>query len=95
MAQSEEPMYWFVMRDLKRPNAKEPAYKQLGELSIEVFTPLKWHLSIKKGKREREKIPFIQDLLFVHDTQNIWIPSWRESRLCNTVIRKGKVIVAP
>lgn len=48
MAQSEEPMYWFVMRDLKRPNAKEPAYKQLGELSIEVFTPLKWHLSIKR-----------------------------------------------
>ena len=69
MAQYEEPMHWFVMRDLKRPNAKEPAYKQLGELSIEVFTPLKWHLSIKKGKREREKIPFIQDLLFVHDTQ--------------------------
>lgn len=48
MAQSEEPMHWFVMRDLKRPNAKEPAYKQLGELSIEVFTPLRWHLPIKK-----------------------------------------------
>lgn len=69
MAQSEEPMHWFVMRDLKRPNAKEPAYKQLGELSIEVFTPLRWHLPIKKGKRVREKIPFIQDLLFVHDTR--------------------------
>ena len=69
MDQSEEPMCWFVMRDLKRPNAKEPAYKQLGELNIEVFTPLRWHLSIKKGKREREKVPFIQDLLFVHDTQ--------------------------
>ena len=62
-------MHWFVMRDLKRPNAKEPAYKQLGELSIEVFTPLRWHLPIKKGKRVREKIPFIQDLLFVHDTR--------------------------
>lgn len=69
MNQPEEPMHWFVMRDLKRPNAKEPAYKQLGELGIEIFTPLRWHLSIKKGKREREKVPFIQDLLFVHDTQ--------------------------
>lgn len=51
MNQPEEPMHWFVMRDLKRPNAKEPAYKQLGELGIEIFTPLRWHLSIKKGKR--------------------------------------------
>ena len=50
MNQSEEPMHWFVMRDLKRPNAKEPAYKQLGELNIKVFTPLRWHLSIKKGQ---------------------------------------------
>lgn len=69
MNQSEGPMCWFVMRDLKRPNAKEPAYKQLGELDVEIFTPLRWHLSIKKGKREREQKPFIQDLLFVHDTK--------------------------
>lgn len=95
MAQSEEPMHWFVMRDLKRPNAKEPAYKQLGELSIEVFTPLKWHLSIKKGKREREKSLSYRIYFLYMTPKNIWIPSWRESRLCNTVIRKGKVIVAP
>ena len=31
---------WFVMRDLKRPNAKLPAYIQLEQEGIEVFTPL-------------------------------------------------------
>lgn len=58
---------WFVLRDLKRPNAKQPAYKQLGEEGIEVFTPMKWHLAVKQGKKVREEIPFIPDLLFVHD----------------------------
>ncbi len=28
---------WFVMRDLKRPNAKLPAYKFLAEQGLEVF----------------------------------------------------------
>ena len=59
---------WYVMRDLKRPNAKHPAYKQLEELGFEVFVPMKWFLSVKQGKRVREKRPFIQDLLFVHTT---------------------------
>ena len=59
---------WYVMRDLKRPNAKHPAYKQLEELGFQVFIPMKWFLSVKQGKRVREKRPFIQDLLFVHTT---------------------------
>lgn len=57
------------MRDLKRPNAKLPAYKQLEQEHIEVFTPMKWCLKVKDGKREREQVPFMQDLLFVHDTR--------------------------
>jgi len=58
------------MRDLKRPNAKRPAYKQLQEMDFEVFTPMKWHLVMRRGKRDREKIPVIQDLLFVHATRD-------------------------
>lgn len=65
----EEQKQWFVMRDLKRPNAKLPAYKQLRKEHIEVFTPMKWHLTVKQGKKIREEIPFIQDLLFVHATR--------------------------
>lgn len=31
---------------------------------------MKWHLVTRKGMRIREEVPFIQDLLFVHETQN-------------------------
>ena len=55
------------MRDLKRRNAKEPAYKQLQESGVKVFVPMKWQLVIRKGKKVREEVPFIQDLLFVCD----------------------------
>lgn len=65
-----EKIQWYVMRDLKRPNAKLPAYKELRDRGFEVFTPMKWHLSVKQGKRIREKIPFMQDLLFVHAARN-------------------------
>ena len=60
---------WFVMRDLKRQNAKLPAYKLFRGLGIEVFTPMVWKLFVKHGKRCREEVPFMQDLLFVHDTR--------------------------
>lgn len=39
-------------------------------MKMEVFVPMKWHLVTRKGMRIREKVPFIQDLLFVHETQN-------------------------
>lgn len=57
------------MRDLKRPNAKLPAYKMLTEKSFRVFTPMKIRLVVKAGKRIREQVPFIQDLLFVHSVK--------------------------
>ena len=62
-------LQWFVMRDLKRCNAKLPAYKLLESLGIKVFTPMVWKLVVRHGKRSREEVPFMQDLLFVHDTR--------------------------
>lgn len=62
---------WYVMRDLKRVNAKMPAYKMLEENHFEVFTPMKWRLTTKSGKQIREQVPFIQDLLFVHATKEL------------------------
>jgi len=67
----DKQKHWYVMRDLKRPNALHPAYKLFQEEHIEVFTPMKWHLKIKNGKRVREEVPFIKDLLFVHDTLDV------------------------
>jgi len=61
-------MHWFVMRDLKRPNAKMPAYKMLSGAHFEIFTPMRPCLATKQGKRSCEDVPFIQDLLFVHST---------------------------
>lgn len=60
---------WYVMCDLKRCNAKKPAYKQLQEAGVKVFVPLKWQIILQKGKKVREKVPVIQDLLFVYDSR--------------------------
>ena len=59
---------WYALRDLKRPNAKQPAYKLLEkEHKMEVFTPKKEKIVTQKGKRVKMEVPFIPDLLFVHD----------------------------
>lgn len=38
--ENEEEVRWFVMRDLKRTNAKLPAYKLLDGKKMEVFVPM-------------------------------------------------------
>ena len=58
---------WYVMRDLKRSNALLPAYKQLKEAGMEVFTPMVSRLFTRNGKRIQREVPVIQDLLFVND----------------------------
>ena len=58
-------MQWFVMRDLKRPNAKLPAYKQLSEAGFNVFTPLISKIITQKGRKVRIEVPIVRDLLFV------------------------------
>lgn len=69
-APSAEPKKsWFVMRDLKRANAKMPAYKLFMEKKIEVFTPMHTVLKVVKGRQQKVQEPFVRDLLFVHDTR--------------------------
>ncbi len=65
---ANQDKHWFVMRDLKRPNAKLPAYKMLDKEQIELFTPTEQRLTTRKGKKTCEEVPFIRDLLFVHST---------------------------
>ena len=60
---------WFIMRDLKRRNAKLPAYKMLEELGIEHFTPMVQKIVKVGGSLEHRTEPFIQDLLFVRETR--------------------------
>lgn len=67
--ETEKQERWFVMRDLKRPNAKQPAYKLLQEKNFEVFVPLKWQLTNRNGIKKRVEVPVISDLLFVHSSK--------------------------
>lgn len=66
---NEEKARWWAMRDLKRSNARKPAYKLLEEKKVEFFVPMRWQLVTRRGKRVREQVPFMQDLLFVHETR--------------------------
>lgn len=72
--ETTELRQWFVMRDLKRGNAKQLAYKLLGELKIRFFTPMVWKLRIRQGKRVRQQVPFMPDLLFVYDSRKVLDP---------------------
>lgn len=60
---------WFVMRDLKRSNALLPAYKLLQGLGVTFYTPMHWKIIVRGGQKQREYVPFIQDLLFVYETR--------------------------
>ncbi len=64
--EEKDQLCWFAMRDFTRPNAKLPAYKLLSQEGLEVFTPMKDQLRIQNGKRVREYVPIIHDLLFAH-----------------------------
>lgn len=65
----DDDVAWYAMRDTKRPNALKPAYKMLTEKGFEVFTPMVQRVVKRHGRNEREEVPAIRDLLFVHDTR--------------------------
>lgn len=69
--ESEAKTQWYVLRDLTRPNAKQPAYKKLSQLGFRVFTPMKTQVTERFGRRIREQVPFIHDLLFVHAAKDL------------------------
>ena len=71
MNELAETTSWFVLRDLKRPNAKAPAYKMLTELGFETFTPMHWVLkNSSQGKQTRIYVPFIHGLLFAKSVKS-------------------------
>lgn len=66
----KDQIKWYVLRDLKRHNSKTPGYLVLSEKGFEVFTPLKWVIAVRGGKRIRREVPVIGDLLFVHSSKD-------------------------
>ena len=85
---------WYVLRDLARPNAKNPAYKQLQampEMKDCVFVPLKQHVFMEFGKRVVRFIPYMPDLVFVHKSREELDPIVRQMALLQyRYVRGGK-----
>lgn len=69
MVDNGEQALWYVMRDLKRANARDRAYSLFEDEQFEVFTPMQWTLVTRQGRRVREERPVIPDLLFVRATR--------------------------
>lgn len=74
VAEAMSSFQWFVMRDLKRANAKLPAYKLLEEFHIKVFTPMVWKVVLSKGKTTRKEVPYLSDLVFVYSSRRTLDP---------------------
>ena len=85
---------WYVLRDLARPNAKNPAYKQLQampEMKDCVFVPLKQRVFIEFGKRVVRYTPYMPDLVFVHKSKRELDPIVRRIDLLQyRYVRGGK-----
>ena len=69
MVDEQNQKRWYVLRDLKRANAKERAYEMLRHEEgddIEVFTPLMKRAFERRGRKVIEDVPVVSDLLFVY-----------------------------
>ena len=85
---------WYVLRDLARPNAKNPAYKQLQEMpELEgcVFIPMKQRMFVEFGKHVVRLIPYMHDLVFVHKPKETLDPIIKKMDLLQyRYVRGGK-----
>ena len=83
-----------MLRDLARPNAKKPAYKQLQampEMKDSVFVPPKPHVFTEFGKRVVRYVPYMHDLVFVHKSREELDPIVRKiEQLQYRYVRGGK-----
>lgn len=70
----EKKKQWYALRDLKRSNALLPAFLQLRQAGVEVFTPTKWRLVVKGGRKVRREIAVVHDLLFAYESRETLDP---------------------
>lgn len=76
---NEQQREWYALRDLTRSNARRPGYKLLDKEGLEVFTPMRRRTVVRRGVRILEEVPFMQDLLFVHETRERLDPIIRKT----------------
>ena len=63
-----------MLCDMKPVHAKLPAYKLLAMRGIVCFTPMHERVFTQGGKRRRELVPVVQDLLFARSTLSVLTP---------------------
>ena len=66
---------WYVLRDLRRANAKVRAYEMLAQESFETFTPMKRVTAKVNGHRSIVEYPFVPDLVLVRSTYDELCPA--------------------
>ncbi len=79
VSDGEQKLRWYVMRDLKRSNAKQTGYMLFESLGFDVFTPMTWRLIERSGKRIREEVPIIPNLFFVRGNEERIDPILRKN----------------
>lgn len=92
---SDTEKRWYALRDLKRSNAIYPAYKQLSELGIEVFTPTKWRMTKRNGRQFGREVAVMPDLLFAYDTRKTLDPIIAKISTLQYRFKKGGAYCEP
>lgn len=85
----KDQKHWYAMRDLKRRNAKEPAYLMLKDKVAQVYTPMVKRTVVVRGKRQVIDIPFVADLLFVYDSRAVIDPIVERTRTLQYRFARG------
>lgn len=85
----EQHKQWYVLRDFKKRNAKSPGYKLLPELGIRCYTPMHWVVFTRQGKKVREYVPVIQNLLFAYDSKEALDSVIEKERTLQFQYRRG------
>lgn len=59
-----EPLHWYAMRATYRRELE--AMHRLEGAGMGCFVPMQYHFRVKRGRRVRELVPVVRNLLFVH-----------------------------
>ena len=60
----EESVYWYAMRATYRRELE--AVRRLEAAGMGCFVPMQYHFRLRRGRRVRELVPVVRNLLFVH-----------------------------
>lgn len=65
---------WYVLRDLKRSNAKYPNYQMLRDKGFEVYMPMRRVNAHATKKKLTVEVPSLPSMIFVHSSEEALSP---------------------